>query len=303
MLIQEDRLVPNLPSPVRLDRAAADLFPEFSRSRLQVWIRDGSLTVNGIVRRRPRELVAGGERLQLEVVLEADPEERGQVAEPMNLPILFEDEHLLLVNKPAGLVVQPAAGNWSGTLLNGLLHHHPANACLPRAGIVHRLDKDTTGVLVVAKTLIAHKGLVTALQERRISRTYFGLVYGRCPGAGVMEAPIGRHPRDRLRMAVRQHGKSAKTWFRVMTAFTRHSLLELKLDTGRTHQIRVHLAHLGYPLIGDRLYGGHYRAPGRAGAGLANALLAFQRQALHAQRLQFEHPCNRQTPGLQCVAP
>lgn len=290
--ILEERQVPDLSAPQRLDLVAAKLFPEFSRSRIQAWIKKGSLKVDASTEYRPRDLVQGGEILHLEADLEADPQNLQQTAEKMDLPILFEDEQLILVNKPAGMVVHPAVGNRQGTLVNGLLYQYPETEVLPRAGIVHRLDKDTTGLLLAARTLPAYTALVNALQERLIRRTYLGLVYGSCEGAGVVDAPIGRHPRDRLKMAVQRNGRPARTWFRVLTAFARHSLLELTLDTGRTHQIRVHMAHRGYPLVGDLSYGGHFRSPGKTETRLADALQGFKRQALHARRLEFVHPAS-----------
>lgn len=268
----------------RLDQAAAHLFPGYSRARLQKWIRDGALTVDGEPSRASRKLT-GGECLRLEAVLEPE----GEVL-PQDLPldIIHADAELLIVNKPAGLVVHPAAGNPDRTLQNALLHFDPSLDTLPRSGIVHRLDKDTTGVMVVARTLRAHASLVAQLQSRSMSRIYEAVVHGRAPAAGTADAPIGRHPVDRKRMAVVQRGKPAVSHFRLLQAFAHFSHVEVALESGRTHQIRVHMQHLGYPLLGDPTYG--RRLPASLGAAVAQALREFPRQALHARTLKLVHP-------------
>ncbi|RLU00888.1 23S rRNA pseudouridine(1911/1915/1917) synthase RluD [Ketobacter sp.] len=270
----------------RLDQVAAELFPDFSRSRLQTWIKRGELTVNGQPR-KPREKVIGGESLTIDAELE--PEQSWE-PQPIDLDIVHEDEHLLLINKPAGLVVHPAAGNRDSTLLNALLHHAPELATLPRAGIVHRIDKDTTGLLVVAKTLKAHASLVSQLQEKTAFREYEAIVQGVMTGGGKVDEPIGRHPTQRTRQAVTHSGKPAVTHYRLIERFRAHTHIRVQLETGRTHQIRVHMAHIQYPLLGDPTYGGRLRIPKGATAELVEALRQFKRQALHARKLGVEHP-------------
>lgn len=271
----------------RLDVTAARLFPQFSRARLQAWIRDGALTADGRSL-RPRDRLWGGEALRLHVKLEPVAEHRAQ---NIALDILDEDEHLLVVNKPAGLVVHPAAGHRDGTLVNALLHYCPALEMLPRAGIVHRLDKDTTGLMVVAKTLASHHSLVAALQARAVYREYEAVVTGVMTGGGTLSTAYGRHERDRKRMAVvSQGGKQAITHYRVLQRFSAHTHVQCQLETGRTHQIRVHMAHLRHPLIGDATYGGRLRLPPEASIELQTLLRDFNRQALHARRLALTHP-------------
>lgn len=270
----------------RLDQALAGLFGEFSRSRLQDWVREGRVTVDG-GQRRSRDRVLAGERIELRARLDDQVAVRPQAIE---LVVVFEDEHLLVIDKPAGLVVHPAAGNPDGTVQNALLHHAPALAALPRAGIVHRLDKDTTGLMVVAKTPAAHRHLVAALQARAVKREYRAVAIGVPRGGGTVDAPIGRHPTQRIRMAVHPAGKPAVTHYRVLERFRAHSLLQVNLETGRTHQIRVHMAHIGYPLVGDALYGGRPKLPKRPSDHLVTALRGFGRQALHALRLGLPHP-------------
>lgn len=271
----------------RLDQVLAELFPDFSRSRLQQWVKDGSVLVNGKPM-RPRDKLHGGEDVVLQVTLEA---ETAFEPEPIPLDIVYEDDTILVINKPAGLVVHPAAGNWRGTLLNALLHHAPQLATVPRAGIVHRLDKETTGLLVVAKTLEAQTSLVEQLQARSFTREYDAVVNGVLTGGGTVDAPMGRHPVDRKRMAVvRSGGKPAVTHYRVEERFRAHTHLKIRLETGRTHQIRVHMAHLRYPLVGDPVYGGRLRLPPASGEQLQEMLRRFPRQALHASRLGLQHP-------------
>jgi 23S rRNA pseudouridine1911/1915/1917 synthase len=275
-------------SGLRLDQALARLCPEFSRSRLQHWIESGRVLVDGAPR-RSRDKVWGGEALRLEAPLEP---ETTDVPQDIPLRVVFEDEQILVIDKPAGLVVHPAAGNRDGTLLNALLHHAPAVAALPRGGIVHRLDKDTSGLLVVAKTLAAHHSLVEQLRGRSVHREYRALVQGEILARGVVEAPIGRHPTQRTRMAVVPDGRHALTHYRVLERYPGHTLLAVALDTGRTHQIRVHLAHLRHPLVGDSVYGARPRPPAGCSEPLRAALQGFPRQALHAIRLGLDHPAS-----------
>lgn len=283
---------------LRLDQALARLFPDYSRSRLKLWVKQGRVTVGGQLW-RPRDLLKGGERIELEAVEEPKGEFLPQA---IPLPILFEDEYLIVLDKPAGLVVHPAAGHQDGTLLNALLHHAPELANLPRAGIVHRLDKDTSGLLVIAKTLKAHKSLVDQLQARTVKREYLALVQGRMTSGGTVNAPIGRHPADRKRFAVVEGGKEAITHYRIAERLPHHTLLQIKLETGRTHQIRVHLAHLRFPLVGDPQYG-RLRLPPGASSGLVEALRGFRRQALHAARLSLRHPESGEEIGWESPLP
>jgi 23S rRNA pseudouridine1911/1915/1917 synthase len=270
----------------RLDQALATLLPEYSRSRLQQSIKEGAVLVDGRPC-RPRDKLMGGETLVARVRMARQADCQPQA---LDLDIVFEDEHLLVVNKPPGLVVHPAAGNWDGTLQNGLLHHDAALAGLPRSGIVHRLDKDTSGLLVVAKSLRAHTSLVAQLQARSVKRQYLAVIVGTPLVGRTIDAPIGRHATQRTRMAVSPMGKPAITHFQVLEHFRLHSLLQVRLETGRTHQIRVHLAHQRLPIVGDPLYGGRLRLPAQADAAVVDLLRGFARQALHAQRLALLHP-------------
>jgi len=274
----------------RLDQVASELFPEFSRSRLQQWIKEGRLTVDG-AQWLPKRKVLGGE--QLEICVSIVPEGEW-VAEDIPLNIVFEDEHLLVIDKTADFVVHPAAGNYSGTVLNALLFHCPPLGLIPRAGIVHRLDKDTTGLMVVAKTLEAHTNLVAQLQARSVKRVYQAVVNGLLTGSGLVDQPVGRHPRQRIKMAVVSGGKEARTHYSLLKRFQGHSHLQLKLETGRTHQIRVHMAHLGYPLVGDSLYAGRFKIHKGASPQLIEHLRNFGRQALHAAELALIHPATGQ---------
>lgn len=278
--------VPDQAAGRRFDAVLAELFPEYSRSRLAAWVKSGEVLLEG-ARVRPRDPVKGGETVALAVVDEARIE-----AEPEDIPldVLYEDADLLVLDKPAGLVVHPGAGNPAGTLVNALLHRDPGLAALPRAGIVHRLDKDTSGVMVVARSQAAHTGLVAQLAARQVHRQYLAVVVGALVAGGTADAAIDRHPRDRLRMAVREDGRQAITHFRLRERFRAHTALECRLETGRTHQIRVHMQHLRHPIVGDPLYGGPLKLPKGAGPALVEQLRGFRRQALHAEVLEFEHP-------------
>jgi 23S rRNA pseudouridine1911/1915/1917 synthase len=283
----------------RLDQAAAGLMPEHSRSRLQGWIKSGALTVNGEIR-KPRDKVMLGDRLELS----AEPE--AQVtwqAEDIRLDIVYEDEHLLVINKPAGLVVHPAAGHAAGTLVNAVLNYAPEVENLPRAGIVHRLDKDTSGIMVVARSLIAHTSLVDQLQTRTMGREYEAVVVGTLTGGATVDAPVGRHPRERKKMAVVPTGKAAVTHYRLLERFAAHTHVRCKLESGRTHQIRVHMAYVKHPLVGDPAYGGRLRLPKGTTEELREALAAFNRQALHARRLTLNHPDSGETLSWEAPLP
>ncbi|HHF3270472.1 23S rRNA pseudouridine(1911/1915/1917) synthase RluD [Vibrio alginolyticus] len=271
----------------RLDQAIAELFADFSRSRLKEWLLDGKVQVNGEVVTKPRTKVMGGEEITLQAELE--DEERWE-AQDIPLDIVYEDEDIIVINKPRDFVVHPGAGTPDGTVLNALLHHYPDIAEVPRAGIVHRLDKDTTGLMVVAKTVPAQTRLVRALQKRNITREYEAIAIGRMTAGGKVDQPIGRHSTKRTLMAVAPMGKPAVTHYRVAERFREHTRIRLRLETGRTHQIRVHMSYLQHPLLGDIAYGGRARIPTGASEELTAMIRGFDRQALHAVMLRFEHP-------------
>ncbi len=274
----------------RLDSVLAQMFDQFSRSQLQSWIKKGQVTLDGSSC-KPKAIVRGGEQVMIEAEQEAAVP---LMPENLSLDIVHEDNSLLVINKPAGLVVHPATGNWQGTLQNALLHHCPALQYLPRAGIVHRLDKDTTGLLVVAKTLAAHHLLVEQLQRREFNREYRALVKGRLVAGGTVDQPLGRHPADRKRFVVRADGKPAVTHYRIEQRLGPFCLLKVKLETGRTHQIRVHMAHIRLPLVGDPVYGGRFALPADCTPAIERLLRGFKRQALHAETLGLVHPDTRQ---------
>lgn len=262
----------------RLDRALAQLFPEYSRERLKTWLLAGDCLVNGKAL-RPKDKVAGDEDVQIRATLEPETE---SLPEDIPLDVIYEDQEILIINKPAGLVVHPGSGNKQGTLLNSLLHHYPELSNIPRAGIVHRLDKDTSGLMVIAKNLSSHTSLVEQLQARSIKRMYVTVVHGTLIAGDTIDAPIDRHPKDRLKMAVVDDGKEAITHYRIIEKFTKHTYLQVQLETGRTHQIRVHMSYINHPLVGDRLYNSRYQH-------------FFARQALHAKELELIHPKTKQT--------
>jgi 23S rRNA pseudouridine1911/1915/1917 synthase len=272
----------------RLDQALAELLPDYSRSRLKEWILSGCVRLDGEIP-EPRTRVAAGQQVELAATVEPAG---GVEPQPVSFSVVHEDESVLVVLKPAGLVVHPGAGNRDATLENGLRQHAPGLAELPRSGLLHRLDKDTSGLVLVAKTLAAYTRLNRDLQKRRIAREYRAIVNGVMTAGGTIEAPLGRHPVHRTRMAVVVGGREAVTHYRVLARFAAHSWLAVRLQTGRTHQIRVHMAHLGFPLVGDRVYGGRARLPAGASPELAGALRGFGRQALHACALGFTHPAS-----------
>ena len=279
--------VPHDGAPQRLDQVLARLLPQHSRSRLKNWIEAGQVTVNSVAATEPSAKVRGGEAIAVTEVV--DLQATAYAPEDIALSIVYEDNAIIVLDKPAGLVVHPGSGNWDGTLLNALLHHAPALAALPRAGIVHRLDKDTSGLMVVAVTPEAQTDLVRQLQARTVRREYLAVVHGDLARATTVDAPIGRHPTQRTSMAVVATGKTARTHVEVVSRFGAATLVRCRLETGRTHQIRVHLTAIGHPLLGDSTYRG-----GRvAAAALPPAARTFARQALHAQRLGLLHPVSR----------
>ena len=285
-MVSLDAEIPAEMHGIRVDQAAVQLFPMYSRSKLQEWILEGSLTVDG-ASRRAKDKVSVGQTLAVRAQVIPEVSWTG---EERPLDILFEDEHVLVVNKPAGLVVHPAAGHPAGTLVNALLGYAPELEALPRGGIVHRLDKDTSGVMCVARSSLAHRSLVTQLSERTVKREYVAVCQGVLSGGKTIDEPIGRHPSARTKMAVTPSGKPAITHFQVKERFGHHTAITVNLETGRTHQIRVHLAWYKHPLLGDPVYGGRLRVPKGASDELLSAIRGFARQALHAQSLRFMHP-------------
>jgi 23S rRNA pseudouridine1911/1915/1917 synthase len=286
----------------RFDQTLAEMFPQYSRSRLTAWVKAGSVLLDG-QKVAPRQLLRGGELVVLDAELETEVE---AAPEDIALDIRYEDADLLVLNKPAGLVVHPGAGNAAGTLLNALLHHDAKLAELPRGGIVHRLDKDTSGLMVVAKSIAAHTALVAMLSRHDVHRQYEAIVLGTLVSGGTVDEPIGRHHHDRLKQGVRtveDGGKEAVTHYRIRERFRSHSLLQCTLETGRTHQIRVHMAYLEHPLLGDQLYGNGLRLPRGASPALVEALRGFRRQALHAEKLAFVHPVTGQELAFESVRP
>ncbi len=289
--INQQVKVPQSFAGLRLDQAASELFPDFSRSRLQIWIKAGDLLVEG-QKKKPNNKLGGGETLVLEAEIESTEQWH---SEEIDFDVVHQDDSVIVVNKPKALVVHPAAGNWSGTLLNGLLYKFPELAQMPRAGIVHRLDKDTTGLMVVARSLTAQASLVDQLQARSVKRTYWAMVQGDLNKAGRIDAPIGRHANQRTKMAVvKSGGKEAITHYELKRSFGDCSLVELKLETGRTHQIRVHMAHIGHPLIGDPVYGKTSADP---------ACSELLRQALHAKALGLIHPESKELMNWEVELP
>lgn len=282
----------------RVDQVLAHYLSDYSRSRLQQWLKAGYVLMDGNIP-KTKEKVAGGEVIEVrlaQALEDAKPKENWQ-AQPIALDIIYEDDALLLVNKPVGLVVHPGAGNLDGTMVNALVHHEPALANMPRAGVIHRIDKDTSGILVVAKTLATHNALTQMLQAREFTREYQAIVMGVMTGGGSVDAPIGRHQTHRTKMAVLPHSKTAKeaiTHYRIGKRYRSHTLVNVKLETGRTHQIRVHLAHINYPIIGDAVYGGRLRIPPHSTDVFLDSLRAFRRQALHAKLLGFVHPISHE---------
>ncbi|MDP3559542.1 MAG: 23S rRNA pseudouridine(1911/1915/1917) synthase RluD [Legionellaceae bacterium] len=298
----------NLPSSIvvpenwigeRIDKAVAALLPEYSRSQLSNWLKEGIILCNGQLR-KPKDKIVGICELSIDVERIPALNTTHQIAENIPLDIVYEDEYLLVVHKPPGLVVHPGAGNSSHTLMNALLYYHPPLQSIPRAGLIHRLDKDTSGLLLVAKTLATHTYLIRQMQERQIQREYLAVVEGRILSSATIETYFGRHSKNRLKMAVCDSGKEAITHYRVIERFAHFTLLRVKLETGRTHQIRVHLAHIKHPIIGDRLYG-RLRLPKQASEILRETLMHLPGQVLHAVDLTFTHPESHEQ--IHCHAP
>jgi len=279
--------VPESLSGQRLDVVLAEMFPDYSRSRLKQWIQEGQVLLEG-QQVKPKIKVFTDQELQLNI----EPIESNEECLPEDIPldIAYEDDALIVVNKPAGLVVHPAAGNRQGTLQNALLFYDERLATVPRAGIVHRLDKDTTGLMVVARNLVSHKYLVEQIMQRQMQREYQALVHGVLTGGGTVDQPIGRHSHDRVRMTVREDGKPAVSHYRVLARFRAHTHIHVKLETGRTHQIRVHMQHLRHPVVGDPIYVDRPRIPAEADKDFVERLRKMERQALHAWRLSLAHP-------------
>jgi len=296
---QIELTIPAEMAGLRLDQALAELCSEYSRNRLKSWLKSGNILINNAVL-RPRDKVNGGEQVIINPIADTSLEVK---AEPIDLKIVYEDESMLVVNKPAGLVVHPAAGNWHGTLQNALLHYDPSLEGLPRAGLVHRIDKETSGLLMVARTLTAHKILVDQLQAREFEREYLTVVRGYMTAGGTVDAPLARHPTDRKKYAVRIGGKEAVTHYRVKRRFAKHTLLRVNLETGRTHQIRVHMSHINHPIVGDQVYGGRFKPLANASELLSDTLRGFKRQALHAARLGVIHPVTGEAISWECDMP
>lgn len=297
--VESDFVVPPELSGFRLDHVLSELMPEYSRSRLQQWIKAEQVSINGV-------FLKSKEKVKIHDLIEvrAELEEQGDwLPENIELTIVFEDEHIIIVNKPAGMVVHPAAGNYSGTMVNALLAHYPEIVSVPRAGIVHRLDKDTTGLMVVAKNLSAHAHIVDQLQTRAMGREYEAVVSGQMTGGGTVNEPIARSTKNRKKMAVSPFGKPAITHYRLLQRFKAHSHIRVKLETGRTHQIRVHMAHIHFPLVGDSTYAGRLKIPAGASETVKNELRQFPRQALHAKKITLLHPASGQEMSWESELP
>ncbi len=298
-LIQQQFKIASEYSGFRLDQALHGLMPDYSRSKIQEWIQQEFIVLNR-QSCKPKQRVYDGDLIELDVPHVA---KLTDIAQYIEFEIMHQDDEFFVINKPSNLVVHPAAGHDSGTLVNGLLNIDPDLEQLPRAGIVHRLDKDTTGVMVVARTLKAHASLVDQLQRREVKREYLAITQGVVTAGRTIETGIARHPQNRKKMSVQKHGKPAITRFQVVQKFAHHSLIDVQLETGRTHQIRVHMAHINYALLGDPVYGGRLRVPAGIGADLARELRDFKRQALHARRLSFRHPGSAEDCSFEAAIP
>ena len=270
----------------RLDIALAQMLPELSRSKITAWIKSGQALISDN-KFKPKDKVSGNETVEL--VINQNKNNKW-LAEDIPIDIVFEDEDIIVLNKKSGIVTHPGAGNWSGTLANALLYYEANLSNLDRSGIVHRLDKKTSGLMVIAKNIKSQKYLIEQMQTHSIEREYSAIVYGNMISGGTVNEPIGRDPKDRIKQAVTRNGKKAVTHYRVIDRYRNHTIVKAILETGRTHQIRVHLSHIGYPLIGDPLYGGRVRFPKKASQELKDVLKAFGRQALHSRKLTLKHP-------------
>ena len=299
-VIRLEATIPERMAGMRLDQVLAELFPEHSRTRLQMWIKNGHVRVNNI-NMRQRDHVAGSEHI--EIAAAYDSGEPSWAAENIPLNIIHEDNALLILNKPAGLVVHPGAGNREHTLLNALLHYEPKLEQVSRAGIVQRLDKDTSGLMVIARTMQSHTYLVKQLQNRKIKREYHTIVSGVMTAGGTIDKAIGRHPKHRTRMAVIEGGKPAISHYRIIRKYPAHTLIKVQLETGRTHQIRVHMAYLNYPIVGDAVYGKRIRIPKGASPALISIIQSFPRQALHASRIELLHPMTKKLLRFEAPLP
>lgn len=303
--IQKQLIIPREHHHQRIDSVLAQLLPEYSRSQLSEWIKTGAVTLNHRPC-KPKDKISGGDLVEITVnfIPQIDDDFKLSTAEDIPLDIIYEDKEVLVLNKPVGLVVHPGAGNREHTLVNALLHHHPDLYHLPRAGIIHRLDKDTTGLLIVAKTLTAHTSLIRQMQAREIERHYITLVQGYVISGGLIDTGFGRHPRNRLKMAVLEHGvRQAITQYAVQKRYRNFTLLDVHLMTGRTHQIRVHMAHINHPVVGDPLYGGRMRSPAHTTEEVRTAFQQFKRQALHARTISFYHPEHDEQLTLEAPIP
>ncbi|KGP63487.1 ribosomal large subunit pseudouridine synthase D [Legionella norrlandica] len=301
--IQQQITVPLKYHNQRIDSVIAQLLPEYSRSLISNWIKAGAITLN-LKPCKPKDKTLGGDLIEISINYKKTNADFN-LCEPENIPIqiIYEDEEVIVVNKPAGLVVHPGAGNREHTLINALLHHVPSLQHLPRAGIIHRLDKDTTGLLIVAKSLISHTSLIRQMQEREIKRHYLTLVHGHIISGGTIDTGFGRHPRNRLKMTVSEHGRQAVTHYTVNKQYNDFTLLDVHLMTGRTHQIRVHMNYINHPVVGDQLYGGRMRFPAHASDHVLSTLNQFKRQALHARSISFYHPIQKMELTLEAPLP
>ena len=300
---EQSKLICTIPaehSGWRLDRSLAAIFTDYSRARIQTWITSDLVTVDGECQ-QSRYILRGGECVEMLAV----QEDINLNCEPENISLdtVYEDEHIVVLNKPAGLVVHQGAGNWTGTLQNALLYHFPEVAALPRAGIVHRLDKDTSGLMVVAKSMAAYTNLVEQMQSRRVHRYYYAVVRGQLISGGVIDRPIGRHPHDRTKMTISTKGKNAVTHYKIKEKFQHHTWIDVRLETGRTHQIRVHFSSLNFPLVGDKTYAQRTQKVAGVSESLNDYLCSFPRQALHAYRLAFNHPVSNKELAWQVAMP
>lgn len=291
--------IPDNLGGMRLDQALAKLLPEFSRTQIQEWIKSSNVSVDN-KHLKARDVIIGGEEI---IITAKRKEQPAWEAQPILLDLIYEDDDLLVINKPAGMVVHPAAGNPNNTLLNALLHHCPQLQHLPRAGIIHRLDKDTTGLLVIAKTQASLMNLTAQMKQRTVTRIYQAVVSGLMTSGGTINEPINRHPIQRKKMTVCETGKEAITHYRVIEKYRDHTRIKVKLDTGRTHQIRVHMAHIRYPVLGDPVYGGRLQLPRGASPALVTMLRTFKRQALHAYELELIHPTTQKSIRWQAQLP